>query len=115
MAYSFQVQSTANPAATFALTTASAGMTISSSGLISWTPGLTQVGNNTVTVHASNYAGQATRTYTLAVRGLPPPGVTATGASTSSITVSWNAVSDPDGATYNVYHRNSLFRWAIYL
>jgi hypothetical protein len=108
VAYSFQVQSTGNPTPTLTLTTAPAGMTISSSGFISWTPGPTQIGNNTVTVEASNYAGQVSQTYTLAVRGLPPTGVTATGVSTSSITVAWNAVSDPDGATYKVYHRTFI-------
>jgi hypothetical protein len=104
VAYSYQIQSTGNPTATFSLLAAPAGMTISSSGLISWTPGLTQIGNNTITVQASNYAGQVSQTYTVPVRGLPPTGVTAQGVSTSQITVSWNAVSDPDGATYNVYH-----------
>jgi hypothetical protein len=103
--YSYQVSSTGNPQPTYTLTASPAGMTVDpNTGLISWTPNSSQVGYQTVTVQASNYAGQTPQTYSLPVIGAPPTGVTATGTSTSSITVSWNASTDAGGVSgYNVY------------
>jgi N-acetylneuraminic acid mutarotase len=108
-AYSYQVYSTANPQATYSLTTAPAGMTINpATGLIGWVPGVSQVGSATVTVQASNYAGQTTQSFTINVVASPPTvptGLTVSGRTASSITLSWNASSDPAGVTsYTVYH-----------
>ncbi len=107
LAFTFQVLSTGNPQPTYTLTTAPAGMTINSNtGLISWTASQSQVGYQTVTVQASNYAGQTSQTYTLGVIGPAPTGLTATGSSTSSIALSWNASTDPGGVSgYNVYEK----------
>jgi hypothetical protein len=104
-AYTFQVLSTGNPQPTYSLTTAPAGMTINSNtGLISWAPTPSQVGYQTVTVQASNYAGQTPQTYTVTVIGAALTGLTATATSTSSIALSWNASTDAGGVTgYNVY------------
>jgi hypothetical protein len=103
-AYSLQVLSTGNPQPTYTLTAAPTGMTINpSTGLVSWTPNSDQAGYQTYTVQASNYAGNALQTYTIPVIGEAPAGVTATGSSTSSINVSWNASADSGGVTYNVY------------
>jgi len=102
-AYGQGIFSTGNPQPTYALTAAPAGMTIdSNTGLISWAPTTSQVGSYSVTVQANNYAGSTTQTYTLAVVPAAPTGLTATGASTSSIALSWNAVYDPAGVTYTV-------------
>jgi hypothetical protein len=111
-AYTFQVLSTGNPQPTYTLTTVPAGMTINSNtGLISWTPTTSQVGYQTVTVQASNYAGQVSQMYSVAVIGVPPTGVTAIGSSASSITVSWNASTDPGGVSgYNVYEKIVHYR-----
>jgi N-acetylneuraminic acid mutarotase len=110
-AYTYQVLSTGNPQPTYTLTTAPAGMTIdSNTGLISWTPTQSQVGYQTVTVQASNYAGHVSQTYSVAVIGLPPSGLTATGASASSIALSWNASTDPGGVSgYNVYEKFTYY------
>jgi N-acetylneuraminic acid mutarotase len=106
--YSYQVFSTANPQATYALTSAPTGMTINSvTGLIQWTPGGTQVGSFSVTMTASNYAGQTSQTWSINVVQSPPTaptGLTVTGLTASSVSLSWNASFDPIGvAGYTVY------------
>jgi hypothetical protein len=105
----YQVLSTGNPQPAYALTAAPAGMTIdANTGLITWTPTPDEAGGQSVTVRASNYAGHVTQTYSVAVIGVPPTGVTAVGASATSLTVSWSAVADPSGATYNVLEKLTI-------
>jgi hypothetical protein len=66
--YTYQVLSTGNPQPTYSLTAYPAGMTVDpNTGLISWTATADQVGTQTVTVQASNFAGQATQTYTIQI------------------------------------------------
>jgi hypothetical protein len=107
--YSYQVFSTANPQATYSLPAAPTGTTINPvTGLVQWTPGATQIGSFSVTVQASNYAGQNSQTFTITVRQSPPTtpsNVTVSGATISSLTLSWSASSDPTGvAGYTIYH-----------
>jgi hypothetical protein len=109
VAYSYQVFSTANPQATYALSAAPIGMSINqATGLIQWTPGGTQIGSFPVTVAVSNYAGQNSQSFTIKVAQSPPStptSVTVTGATISSLTLSWNASTDPIGVShYTVYH-----------
>src|SRR6516162_1543764 len=106
--YQYQVLSTANPQATYSLTTAPSGMTINSStGLISWKPSASQLGSFSGTVQASNSAGQTSQSYAGTV-GNPSPttpggfGVIATGG--DSVLLSWNASTDPSGGLrYGAY------------
>jgi hypothetical protein len=105
--YAYQVTSTGNPQATYALTAAPAGMTINpSTGLINWTP--TALGSFSATVQASSPVGQTTQSFTINVI-LPTPaaptGVTATGLSTTSIGLSWNASTDPYVTSYDIYRQ----------
>jgi hypothetical protein len=103
LAYSQGITSTGNPQPTYALTAAPTGMTIdSNTGIFSWTPTPDQVGSQSVTVQASNYAGTATQTYSMYVLPAAPTGLTANGSSASTIDLSWNAVYDPGGVTYSV-------------
>ena len=103
-AYSYQVLSTANPQAAYALTTAPAGMTINpSTGLISWTPGYSTEGVESVTVVASNSVGQATQSFSITVSPQAPTGVTGNAISTTQVSLSWNASSDPNVTSYDVY------------
>jgi hypothetical protein len=103
-AFSYQVLSTGNPQPTYTLTTAPAGMTIdANTGLISWTPAA--AGSQTVTIQAGNDAGQTTQTFTIQVVPAAPTDLTATGASTSSLALSWSATTDPSVSSYNVYQR----------
>jgi hypothetical protein len=106
----YQVFSTANPQATYSLTTAPSGMTINSiTGLITWYPAQAQIaGTYTVTVMASNIAGQGTQTYNLTVKQSPPTvpsGIFQSGETVDSGTLSWNASYGPIGVDhYNIYH-----------
>jgi hypothetical protein len=107
--YTYQVFSTANLQATYSLTSAPTGMSINpATGLIQWTPSVSQFGSFSITVEASNYAGQNSQTFTITVRQSPPTtptSVTVIGATISSLTLSWNASSDPTGvAGYTIYH-----------
>jgi hypothetical protein len=106
----YQVFSTANPPAAYSLTTAPSGMTINSTtGLVTWYPTQAQLGGTyTVSVQASNYAGQATQTYNLTVKQSPPTvptGIYQSGETVDSATLSWNASTGPIGVDhYNIYH-----------
>ena len=102
--YAYQVLTTANPQSVYALTAAPAGMTINpSTGLISWTPGYSNEAVANVTVVASNSVGQATQSYSIGVAAQVPTGATGTGISTTAVSLSWNASSDPNVTSYNVY------------
>jgi hypothetical protein len=85
-------------------------MTINSStGLITWSPTQAQIGGPfTVTVQASNYAGQTTQTYNLTVKQSPPTvptGIHQSGETVDSATLSWNPSTGPIGVDhYNIYH-----------
>jgi hypothetical protein len=107
--YHDQVLSTANPQATYSLTTAPSGMTINSStGLISWTPTVSQLGSFSVTVQASNFSGQTSQSYTGTVANpspTSPSGLIVDAAGGDSVALSWNASTDPSGGiSYGVYH-----------
>ena len=108
--YTYQVLSTGSPQPSYSLTAAPAGMTISSTtGLITWSPSLAQVGGPyTVTVQASNYAGQTTQTYNVTVKQSPPTvptGVYESSSTVDSFTLTWNPSTDPLGIDhYNIYH-----------
>ena len=109
--YTYQVLSTGSPQPSYALTAAPAGMTINSNtGLITWSPSQAQIGGPyTVTVQASNYAGQTTQTYTLSRSSSPRPRCrpesTNPAPPSTSFTLTWNPSTDPIGVDhYNIYH-----------
>ena len=102
--YSYQVQATSNPQATYTLTAAPAGMSINAiTGLISWTPTYATEGIENVTVTASDYAGQASQTYSISVAPQVPTGLTGGGVSTSAVQLTWNASADPNVTKYDIY------------
>jgi N-acetylneuraminic acid mutarotase len=102
--YTYQVLAPSNPQATYTLTAAPTGMMINAStGLISWTPTYATEGPATVTVVASNSAGQSSQTYSLTVAPATPTGLTAVGISTTSVHLSWNASPDPNVVSYDIY------------
>jgi hypothetical protein len=106
--YQYQVLSTANPQATYSLTTAPAGMTVNSStGLISWTPSASQLGSFSVTVQASNSAGMTSQSYTgtvVAPKPTTPGGLIVNAAGGDSVALSWHGSTDPSGGLfYGVY------------
>jgi hypothetical protein len=68
--YSYDVNASGDPAATYALTVAPAGMLIDSiSGLISWTPPAN--GSYNVTVQANNPAGSSSQSFLINVSSVP--------------------------------------------
>lgn len=106
--YSYQATSTGNPAATYSLTFAPAGMTIdSTSGIISWTPDITQVGVQNVTVTATNLAGSNDQSFAINVLFAVPPaptGFTISNITANGASLSWNPLAPELGAaTYNLY------------
>jgi len=69
-AYTYQALATGTQPITWALVTGPAGMSIApGTGLLTWTPDAT--GNVEVQLQASNVAGAATQSFTLAVHGFP--------------------------------------------
>jgi hypothetical protein len=109
--YTYQVLSTGSPQSSYSLTAAPAGMTINSiTGLITWSPSQAQIGGPyTVTVQASNYAGQTTQTYNIVTVKQSPPttptGVYESSSTVDSFTLTWNRSTDPLGIDhYNIYH-----------
>lgn len=114
-AYTHSVVATGNPAPTFSVVSGPAGLTINgSTGLISYTAAAGEAGSQPVTIRASNFVGQVDQSFTLNVQALPPDltppaaptGVTVTGTTASSITLSWTAAVDDRGvASYKVYER----------
>ncbi|MBA2480072.1 MAG: PQQ-dependent sugar dehydrogenase [Planctomycetes bacterium] len=89
--YTYDVDASGNPAATFTLTTAPTGMTIDPvTGVISWTP--TALGNANVTVRAANgNLPNATQSFTIAVAADLPPSCTITRPLTGEVLSGRNA------------------------
>lgn len=70
--YIYDVTATADPSATYSLVTPPEGMTINpDTGIIYWTPAITQTGQYSITVEATNIAGTDSQQFALAV-GQPP-------------------------------------------
>jgi hypothetical protein len=108
-AFSYNVTATGTPLPTYSLLSAPLGVTIDNdTGLIAWTPTTAEEGTQSVTVAATNSSGQATQTFSISVIPQTPSGLTANGASTTSIAVSWTASADPNATGYNVYERTFL-------
>ena len=95
VAYSYQVTATdvnGGPF-TFALDAAPAGMTISATGLVSWTPAAGQVGANAVTVRVTdNTALFATQPFsvTVAAAAQVAPVITSTAVTTATVGVAYS-------------------------
>ncbi|MEW6413300.1 MAG: putative Ig domain-containing protein, partial [Candidatus Zixiibacteriota bacterium] len=94
VAYSYDADADGYPAPTFALTTAPAGMTIDGAGLVSWTPD--DVGDFDVTIEASNVAGTAVQSFTIAVAGIAPS-FTSTPITSGTYGVAYSYDADADG------------------
>jgi len=94
---------------TFVLTTAPAGMTISSGGLISWNPATLQYGDNPVVVQVSDGTLATTQSFSLNVAYNTAPAITSIAPATGVEGTAWThqvVASDPDGDTL-MYTLNS--------
>lgn len=106
--YSYQVLTTGNPQPTYSLDSGPVGMTIDpNTGLVNWSPTYAQegAGGNTFVVRASNGVGSVTQTVSVAIAPSAPTGVTASGSSTSTISISWDLPTDPNVVSHSVYQR----------
>lgn len=104
--YAYQVLSAGNPQPSYSLAAAPPGLSIdANTGLISWAPSYATEGRASVTVVASNRAGQATQTFSIGVAPAPPTGLSGAGTSTTSSKLSWDASPDPNVTGYDVYRR----------
>ena len=106
--YQYAVQATGSPAATFSLAAWPTGMTINpTTGLIGWTPTVSQVGNANVTVTATNFRGNHSQSFVISVADLAVPTTPASlvveTATLNSVSLGWNASSDNVGvAKYQI-------------
>ncbi len=69
-AYSYQAVATGTAPIAWALTAAPAGMTVSATGLVAWTP--TAAGDAAVTLRASNAIGAVSQSWVISVTVAPP-------------------------------------------
>ena len=106
--YSYQVVATDadNGTLTYTLDTAPAGMIISSSGLVAWTPTVAQVGVNAVSVRVTDSTGlSATQVFSISVKASNRPPVAGNDGYSTAQGVTLNVAapgvlgndSDPDG------------------
>ena len=104
--YSYDVNATGNPQATYALITAPAGMTINANtGLISWQPVVGQTGAQAVTVRAENRVGGVEQSFVINVLGdttapTTPTLLTIGSANTTSVSLSWQPSTDNNGVAF---------------
>jgi Kelch motif/Galactose oxidase, central domain len=113
--YASSINATGNPQPTYLVLTGPNGMQVDPiNGAITWTPQADQIGTNSVIIRATNYAGFADWSFTLAVPNPPPTvptNLTVVGATESSVTLSWNPESPVVGpVTYSVFLRHVLHR-----
>ncbi|HHK42703.1 MAG TPA: hypothetical protein ENJ50_09825, partial [Planctomycetaceae bacterium] len=123
--YRYDVNASGNPVPTYSLVTAPSGMSIDSkTGLISWQPVSGQLGKQTVTVRASNRAGNADQTFQIDVVAdtyapTAPKNLKVGTVTTTTVDLSWDAATDAVGVDhYDIFkavHRRSRWRrWTVY-
>jgi len=111
--YMSSINATGNPQPTYLIVNGPDGMQIDSyTGDISWTPQADQIGTNSVTIRATNYAGFADWTFVIAVPYPPPTNptnLTVVAVTEYSVTLAWAPESPVVGpVTYSVYLRHVL-------
>jgi hypothetical protein len=106
--YSSSISATGNPQPTYLLVSGPAGMQVDNyTGAITWTPEGNQVGTNSVTIRATNYAGFSDWNFSITVPYPPPPVVTnltVVAATEYSVTLAWSPEDPVFGpVTYRAY------------
>ncbi|MCG8313491.1 MAG: putative Ig domain-containing protein [Pseudomonadales bacterium] len=86
----------------YSLLVAPQGMTISTSGLVTWTPGFSNVGDHAVTIQVTDGNAQSEQTYTLTIAALPndPPQINSSPLTTIQVETSYEyqvLATDPEG------------------
>jgi len=108
--YTSSIVASGNPQPMYQLLTGPTGLAIDPySGQLSWSPGADQMGSNTVTVQASNFAGTTNKTFYInAVGPTPdtPAEVVITNIGETAVTMMWDPVTPVVGSvTYTLYVR----------
>ncbi|MDB6020878.1 MAG: hypothetical protein JWQ04_735 [Pedosphaera sp.] len=112
-AYASSISATGNPQPTYLVLNGPDGMQVDTySGAIAWTPQASQIGTNSVTIRATNYAGYVDWNFALVVPN-PPPAIltnlTVVSVAENSVTLSWDPESPLAGpTTYSVYLRHFI-------
>lgn len=109
--YTSSINATGNPPPTYSLITGPAGMQVDYfSGAITWTPQADQIGTNSVTIAAANFAGTVDWNFSLTVPYPPPTTLTnlaVVNVTESSVTLSWSPEDPVVGpVTYSVWLRH---------
>jgi len=112
--YTQTITASGNPQPTFELISAPAGMQLDLyTGKLTWTPQADQMGANSVTIQAGNFAGGTNHTFTInAVGPRPdtPTNIVATALEENSVTLAWDPVTPVVGTvTYTVYYRHVVY------
>lgn len=99
--YQVQAQDSDQDALVFTLASAPQGMSMSTGGLISWTPVTSQIGNNDVTVQVSDGRAQVTQSFTVVVNAKPnlAPQITSAPATSAQVAAEYQyqiAATDPE-------------------
>jgi hypothetical protein len=109
-AYSYQMTATdpnTGDTLTYSLTTAPAGMTVSATGLIAWTPTAAQVGPQAVTARVQDQGGLfATQSFTVTVAANAAPTITSAAVTTATVGVAYSyqvTATDPNAGTVLTY------------
>ena len=108
--YQYQVTSTGNPAANYVLLVSPSGMTIDgTTGIISWTPTISQVGVQSVTVRAANASGNNDQSFQINVPPPAPTGFAASSITANTADLTWDPAPAELGAvSYNLYVRGTV-------
>jgi hypothetical protein len=109
-AYTATIAAIGSPAPTFSVVSGPTGLNIDqNTGIITWTPTISQIGTTSVTIQAANVTGTSQQTFSLTVTpDISPPTVPVltvnTVTTTSSIPLSWTTSTDNVGvAGYRLY------------
>ena len=111
--YISSITATGNPQPVYQLVSGPDGMAVDNySGAITWTPQASQIGTNTVTISAVNFAGATNFSYNLVIARPPPTVLTnlsVVSVTESSVTLSWSPEDPVVGpVTYRAYLRHVL-------
>jgi hypothetical protein len=111
--YVSSITATGSPPPTYQLLSGPGGMQVDPySGAITWTPQADQIGTNSATIRATNYAGYVDWSFSLTITNPPPTVVsnlTVVSATENSVNLSWDPESPVVGpVTYSVYLRHVL-------
>ncbi len=118
--WTYQISASGKPRPTYSIVRGPSGMTINATtGLVTWTPTVAQVGAQFALVRASNSVGAAEQIITFNVLAVPPDitaptaptNLVAFNINTNSADISWTASTDNIGVTgYRIFQRRTAYR-----